>query len=150
MRWSISNLNLFQSLSFNSNFFVCLITSSICPPLCPSYSLSIIPSFLFTFMSLILAVYISIFSPRYPAVVSEWLEQYFCNLQRLQSCSDPGSNPAWGITFSGDYIAVDCDLALPNWLIEKWTMKHRYHVYTSVLWVNYNDCESLFRKKCNL
>ena len=30
-----------------------------------------------------------------PAVVVEWLEQWLCNLQRQQSCLDPGSNPAW-------------------------------------------------------
>ena len=29
------------------------------------------------------------------AVVAEWLEQYLYNPQRQQSCSDPGSNPAW-------------------------------------------------------
>ena len=29
----------------------------------------------------------------YAAVVAEWLE--LCNLQRQQSCLDPGLNPAW-------------------------------------------------------
>ena len=29
-----------------------------------------------------------------PAVVAEWLEQSPCNIQRQQSCSVPGLNPA--------------------------------------------------------
>ena len=30
----------------------------------------------------------------HPAVMAEWLEQQLCNIQRQQSCLDPGSNPA--------------------------------------------------------
>ena len=34
------------------------------------------------------------FYSAYPAVVAEWVDKLLQNLQRQESCSDPGSNPA--------------------------------------------------------
>ena len=43
------------------------------------------------------------------------------------------------IPFLGDHTAMGFDIGLPRWLLEKWTMIIYGHVYTSMLWVNYEE-----------
>ena len=37
------------------------------------------------------------------------------------------------IPFLGDYIAVDCDITLTKWLLEKWKIRIHDHVQTGML-----------------